>query len=410
MIRILHTADWHLGKKLDQHERTAEHHLFFSWLLTLIDREKIDALIVAGDIFDTGAPSNESLRMYYNFLVALRQTHCRQAVIIGGNHDSISTLHAPRELLRALQVQVVGGVPDNPEEQIISLTNPAGETEAVVAAVPFLRDRDVRLSVPGETASEREQRMREGIIGHYQKLVPFIQTYRDKSIPILATGHLFAAGASTSDSEKEIHVGTLGHIPGGMFPKAFDYIALGHIHRPQTVGGLQHIRYSGSPFALSFSESNDKKEVVIIEAASGQPLILRSEPVPTFRPMLRVQGNPEEVLQKVGKLNWPTDNALPVWVEVQAHTNSLISSLHDDLMQILQTKPGFGQLFLRQVRLREATGLAEQQTEYLSLTDMNPEHVFDLRLQSVGEQEKVEALKLTFAEALQGMQEKEDAV
>jgi exonuclease SbcD len=410
MIRILHTADWHLGKKLDQHDRTEEHQLFFDWLLKCIDREKIDALIVAGDIFDSGAPSNESLRMYYNFLIKLRQTRCRQAVIIGGNHDSISTLNAPRELLRALQVHVVGGVPENPEEQIIPLTNLSGETEAVVAAVPFLRDRDVRLSIAGESASEREKRMREGIIAHYEKLVPLLENFKAQQIPVMATGHLFAAGATASDSEKEIHVGTLGHIPGGMFPKAFDYIALGHIHRPQTVGGLAHIRYSGSPIPLSFSESNDKKEVVILEAAPGQPFTLWSGPVPCFRPMLRLQGTPEEVLQKAATLSWPTESALPAWVEVQAHTNSLISHLQDDLLKILHAKAGFGQLFLRQVRLREATGIHEQQTDYLSLTDMSPQHVFDLRLQSLAEQDKVEILQQTFAEALQGMQEKEGAL
>jgi exonuclease SbcD len=221
---------------------------------------------------------------------------------------------------------------------------------------------------------------------------------------------LFAAGATASDSEKEIHVGTLGHIPGGMFPKAFDYIALGHIHRPQTVGGLAHIRYSGSPIPLSFSESNDKKEVVILEAAPGQPLTLRSGPVPCFRPMLRLQGTPEEVLQKAASLSWPTESALPAWVEVQAHTNSLISHLQDDLLKILHAKAGFGQLFLRQVRLREATGIHEQQTDYLSLTDMSPQYVFDLRLQSLAEKDKVEILQQTFAEALQGMQEKEGAL
>jgi DNA repair protein SbcD/Mre11 len=410
MIRILHSADWHLGKKLDQHDRAEEHQLFFHWLLKCIEQKKIDILIIAGDIFDTGAPSNESLRMYYDFLVALHKTCCRQVVIIGGNHDSISTLHAPRELLRALQVQVVGGIPDNPEEQIIELKSKEGQTEAVVAAVPFLRDRDVRLSISGESATEREKRMREGIIGHYEKLVPLLEKYRQQGIPMLATGHLFAAGASTSESEKEIHVGTLGHIPANMFPEVFDYIALGHIHRPQTVGGLTHIRYSGSPIPLSFSESNDAKLVVVLEVQKGDPITIHTIPVPCFRPLMRLHGTPEEVLRKAATLTWPTEVALPVWVEVQAHTNNLISHLQENLLEMLQSKPGFGQLFLRQVRLREATGIAEQQTDYLSLTDMSPQHVFDLRLQSLGEEAETKGLQDTFKEALQLMQEKEGAL
>lgn len=410
MIHILHTADWHLGKKLDQHDRAEEHQLFFEWLLQCIVQEKIDALIIAGDIFDTGVPSNESLRMYYNFLVALHKTCCRQAIIIGGNHDSISTLHAPRELLRALQVQVVGGIPENPEEQMIELKSKDGHTEAVVAAVPFLRDRDVRLSISGESAAEREKRMREGIIGHYEKLVPLVESYKKKGIPVIATGHLFAAGATASDSEKQIHVGTLGHIPVNMFPEVFDYIALGHIHRPQTVGGLPYVRYSGSPIPLSFSEANDGKHVLLLKAQPSKSVTITEIPIPCFRPLLRIQGTPDEVIKKAATLMWQTDVALPVWVEGQAHTNSLISNLQDELLRILQAKPGFGQLFLRQVRLRQATGISEQQTEYLSLTDMSPQHVFDLRLQSLGEESETAALQETFSEALQLMQEREGTI
>lgn len=410
-MRILHTADWHLGKKLDQHDRTQDHQLFLDWLLTTINSQRIDALIIAGDIFDTGNPANETMRMYYNFLVQLRQTCCRQAVIIGGNHDSSSTLNAPRELLRALQVHVVGGVPENTEEQIIPLTNKAGEVAAVVAAVPFLRDRDVRLSVAGESAMEREQRIRDGIANHYSNLLPLLEDYRAKNIPLIATGHLFAQGAAASDSEKEIHVGSLGQIPAAAFPAAYSYVALGHLHRPQIVGGLPHIRYSGSPIPLSFSEANDAKQVMILDAEPGHSISVEALPIPVFRKLIRINGDPEKAKQQVIQLSIDlAANELPAWVEVQVHTNSLLTQLQDELLELLQNKPGFGQLFLRQLRLREATGIQESEPNYHQLIDMSPQYVFGLRLESLGEEADIETLQATFSEALQLMEEREGSL
>lgn len=406
LMRILHTADWHLGKKLDQNERTEEHRRFLSWLLACIESEQIDALIIAGDVFDTGAPSNESLGIYYNFLVDLRQTACRKAVVIGGNHDSISTLNAPRELLRALDVHVVGGVPDAPEEQIIALKDAAGKVCAVVAAVPFLRDRDVRLSVPGESSSDREQRLKEGISRHYFNLLPLLEPYQQQGIPLLATGHLFVQGATACDSEKEIHVGTLGQLPASAFPAAFQYIALGHLHRPQTAAGMPHIRYSGSPIPLSFSESGDRKEVVVIETGENAVLSIKSIPVPCFRPLLRIQGSPDEVKQKVAGLNVPSaPDQLSAWLEVQVHTQHLQVQLQDELLEILRTKPFADQLFLRQIRLHEAKGVHQTNVQHLQLTDMSPMHVFTLKLESTGMAAEAQMLQETFTEALQLMEE-----
>ncbi len=410
-MRILHTADWHLGKKLDQNDRSQEHQMFLDWLLDTIQALQIEALLIAGDVFDSGSPANETLRMYYNFLVRLRQTCCRHAVIIGGNHDSISTLNAPKELLRALQVHVVGGVPDQPAEQIIPLTNAAGETEAIVVAVPFLRDRDVRLSIPGESALEREQRIREGIAAHYHKLLPLVADYLNQNIPVIATGHLFAQGAAPSDSEKEIHVGSLGQVPASAFPNEFAYIALGHLHRPQSVGGIPQIRYSGSPIPLSFSEAQDEKQVVILHALPQQGLNFETITVPVFRKLLRLAGNPEKVKQLALPLQiLPTAGELPAWIEVQVHTQNLLTRLQDELQEIFNNKPGFGQLFVRQLRLREATGIGETDTGYHHLVDMSPQHVFALRIQSLGEDPETEALESTFSEALQLLEEREGAL
>jgi exonuclease SbcD len=298
-MKILHTADWHLGKKLEQSERTDEHQYFLDWLIERLNSECIDVLIVAGDIFDTGSPSNTAFQQYYRFLRRVKNTCCREVIIIGGNHDSISTLNAPKELLKYFNVHIVGGVPEEFGEQIIPIKNDSGKVELAVCAVPFLRDKDVRLSISGETSVERESRIKQGICDHYNNFKEHIQQYKLQGVPVIATGHLFAAGSSTSESEKEIHVGNLGQVCGDQFPVEFDYIALGHIHRPQVVSNLNHIRYSGSPVPLSFSESDHTKLVIILEFQEGKLVEIQELEVPCCRKLIRFKGDVSTVQNKL---------------------------------------------------------------------------------------------------------------
>jgi exonuclease SbcD len=228
---------------------------------------------------------------------------------------------------------------------------------------------------------------------------------------MIATGHLFAQGATASESEKEIHVGSLGQIPASAFPSAYSYVALGHLHRPQTVGGFPHIRYSGSPIPLSFSESNDEKQVVLLDTFIGKEITITTLPVPLSRQLIRISGDPEQVKKMLQQLTISLkQNQLPAWIEVQVHTNSLLTQLQDELLEILQKKQGFGALFLRQLRQREASGIQENTHSYHQLVDMSPQHVFDLKLESMGEEQDRETLRNSFAEALQLMEEREAAI
>jgi len=374
-MRILHTADWHLGKRLEQSERTDEHQAFLNWLIVTLQTEKIDVLIVAGDIFDTGSPSNTAFEQYYGFLRRVKDTSCREVVIIGGNHDSISTLNAPQALLKYFNVHIIGGVPEEFSDQIIEIKNSAGQVELVVCAVPFLRDRDIRLSVAGETMEERETRIKEGITGHYQKFVEHIVDYKAAHIPVIATGHLFAAGSSTSDSEKEIHVGNLGQVGGDQFPSEFNYVALGHIHRPQLINKMNHIRYSGSPVPLSFSETDDNKIVLILEFEGETMISLEEIAVPCTRKLIRIKGNLEKVKTKLALLEDPA-TLYPAWVEVQVETEGFIFDLEEQLNSIIAEKPYVERLFPRQLRIRAAKNLDEQTEEALALTDLDPRTVF----------------------------------
>ncbi|RDC66067.1 exonuclease SbcCD subunit D C-terminal domain-containing protein [Adhaeribacter pallidiroseus] len=406
-MKILHTADWHLGKRLEQCERTDEHQHFLDWLIGVIDQHEIDVLLIAGDVFDTGSPSNAALKQYYDFLWALRKTNCREVIIIGGNHDSVSTLNAPQTLLKHFRVHVVGGVPLEFTDQIIPVINASGKTEIVICAVPFLRDKDVRLSIPGETHTEREARLKEGICAHYRQIAAHIAPYKTQQIPVIAMGHLFAAGGSASESEKEIHVGNLGQIGGDQFPIDFDYIALGHLHRPQIVNSMTHVRYSGSPIPLSFSEVEDHKLILILNFSENQLVAVEELPVPCCRKLVRFKGDLDEVKRRMHAFA-VGDHLYPAWAEVQVETDNYIPDLDGQLAQITQTMPHLERVFTRQIRLKPTVALdAESFNEFTNLQELEPKDVFRKKCDSVfGEGEYFDLLS-TFDELLEKMTQTE---
>ncbi len=269
LMRILHTADWHLGARLVERDRLPEHGAFLDWLIDTLRTEQIDALLISGDIFDAANPPQDAVALYFDFLKRLADLKTVKAVITGGNHDSASHLNAPRELLRRFEVHVFGHAGEN----IVDLGG------AVIAAVPFLRERDLREGAAGETMAAVHEQVRTAIRAHYAAQLAACRGIA-QGRPIIAMGHLTVLGATTSDSERDIHIGNLGAIGADIFT-GFDYTALGHLHRPQSVGGQEIVRYSGSPLALSFSEASDAKSVVIIDTQNHSPvpiLLSKTEP------------------------------------------------------------------------------------------------------------------------------------
>ena len=253
-MRILHTADWHLGARLVERDRLPEHERFLDWLVETLRGEKADVLLVSGDVFDAANPPQDAVALYFDFLKRLADLKTVRAVITGGNHDSASHLNAPRELLRRFDVHVFGHAGEN---NVVDLGG------AVVAAVPFLRERDLRQAAAGETMSDVQTQVRAAIRAHYAAQLAACRAI-SQDRPVIAMGHLTVLGATTSDSERDIHIGNLGAVGANVFA-GFDYTALGHLHRPQKVAGLETIRYSGSPIALSFSEAADAKSIVVID-------------------------------------------------------------------------------------------------------------------------------------------------
>ena len=407
-MRVLHTADWHLGQRfISGHERTDEHRHFLEWLVETVRTQRVEVLVVAGDIFDTGSPSNQALKLYYSLLLNMRGTSCRDIVVVGGNHDSPATLNAPARLLRHLRVHVVGCVPDCFEDQVLVLDDATGKPGLVVCAVPFLRDRDVRLSVPGETAEEREARIKQGIADHYGRMAEVEQVWqlKDLGLPVLATGHLYAAGAAPSDSERTIHVGNLGQITADHFPEIFDYVALGHLHRPQRVGGREHIRYSGSPIPLSFSEVDHPKEVLLLEFGGGKLQTLEALPVPGARRLVRFHGALDEVILLLTSY----DNAgypLPAWADVQIHSELTQLEVAETLLKVIKEldRKQLEVLARRHFRLVKLRALGDEQEAEAPLTrslhDFTEREVFEQRLEAEPEASRADLLR-TFDELLE---------
>jgi exonuclease SbcD len=343
MIRLLHTSDWHLGRTLCGNKRDDEFYLFLKWLVQSLQLHRIDVLLIAGDIFDSPAPSVAAQQLYYDFLRQLVGSSCRHVVIIAGNHDSPAFLEAPRGVLKEIGVHVVGAARSESESEVIALRNPAGDIELVVAAVPFLRDRDVRSSSYGESDADRDQALVEGVRDHYAAVTAECLKLLPSGVPLVAMGHLFAAGSTVSsgDGVRELYIGSLGQVPCSVFPQDFDYVALGHLHRMQQAATLPEVWYSGSPLPMGFGEAASEKFVRVLEFhPTAKRFSLRSETiaVPSFRRLASLSGDLESLLRGVEReLLQLREQPAPLgtWLEVIYQGNEIAPDLSERLASIV---------------------------------------------------------------------------
>ncbi len=399
---ILHTSDWHLGHKLYGRNRYQEHRSFLNWLTQSIEEQQVSALIVAGDIFDSQTPSNQSLAMYYSFLSRVAQSCCRHVIIIGGNHDSPTLLNAPKEILSFLNIHIIGKVPENIEDELILLKDQSGVPELMVLAVPYLRDKDIRSSVAGESMADKQKNMISGIRDHYSRLTErAVQRMKEMGLqlPIIATGHLFCQGGKTrqGDGIRELYVGTLLHLGLDTFPDAIDYLALGHLHLPQKISQQELRRYSGAPLALSFSEAGDTKQVLLID--TDQTLTVEEIPVPCFQPLQSLSGDLNSILEQIAKLK-AADKSILLEVDYQG------KGFMDDLQeQISNAVEGSRLTVLRISNKRIRDHVLKQTTEIKTLDELTPHQVFQqcLEVNDVPVEEHAELIR-GFDTALDALQ------
>lgn len=379
-MKILHTSDWHLGRSLYGRKRYDEFDAFLTWLLESIDKEKIDVLLIAGDIFDTSTPSNRAQEQYYQFLWQVSQSYCKHVVVIGGNHDSPSFLNAPKTLLEALNVYVVGAITHDPADEVIVLyKDNTALPQAIICAVPYLRDKDIRTVAAGESSDDKNQKLIAGVKQHYAEVAAIAQQKQHsltaighKAVPIISMGHLFTAGGSTlaDDGVRELYVGSLAYVGADAFPAAFDYVALGHLHVPQRVAGTNHIRYCGSPIPMGFGEAKQTKQVNIVQFDQYNQPTVEALALPCFQPLVRIEGDLAHIQAQLQQLKAENSNA---WLEIEYTGDEIASHLSDLVLGIIDNTA----LEVRRIRnLRTAQQAVQSQQTDESLEDLDVNEVF----------------------------------
>jgi exonuclease SbcD len=356
-------------------------------------------------MFDQANPSNESRKLYYEFLKDLISMNCL-VIITGGNHDSPGILNAPKDILNMLQVYVVGNVPDQMEDEVFEFLE-NGEIGAVVCAVPYIREPDIHRFTEGETFDDKRKQVSAGIRNHFTALSEYCTEKYDPSIPVIAMGHLYAAGATTSESEREIQIGYQSPVTADDFPERFDYVALGHIHRPQFVAQQTRIRYSGSPIALSFSEKNDKKIVIELEI-TADGIEQTSHPVPAFRKLVKFTGTFDEV--KTAVESFKNNGDARAWAElqiveetvtpaIQSAVSNFVADFDSEEIEILNH---------RITSTSAPLGIIDMVDDHTQLEDLKPNMVLAKMMESESFTEEQRAMIMQAFIELQEMEEGEE--
>jgi exonuclease SbcD len=373
-IRVIVTADWHIGKRLHQEDLTEDLQMYFNWLLEKIRDHSVDYLLVAGDIFDHQNPSNDSSKLYFDFISKLLGTGCK-GVFIAGNHDSPGCIDHPASLLEHLGISVRGFFPglENVGKVFVPLKNRSGEVEAVVAAIPFLQDRFVRHMGEGEGASEIAQKIKSGI----RKVFEEVQSAKDRlypDIPCIGLAHLHAQGTIQDETEREIQIGNLEGMPADGLGR-FDYLALGHIHTGQAVVPGR-IQYASSPISLGFSENRYNHKVILLDI-DGKDIRETFLPVPKSRSLYQVKGTLKEVTEAIGRLNgkYVLASLLDILVEEQEFNPDVQGAIENWKAKLPDDK----RLKVANVRIRyqNTHTLTTGEENPLIATELSPITVFE---------------------------------
>ncbi|CAM2009168.1 exonuclease SbcCD subunit D C-terminal domain-containing protein [Acanthopleuribacter pedis] len=406
-MQLIHTSDWHLGHHLHGLNRDYEHRRFLNWLLDTLEDRRADALLVSGDIFDSANPSAAAQTLYYQFLAeSRRRLPDLDLVIVAGNHDSASRLDAPKPLLKAFNIHVIGSLGRTPSGNIdvdallVPLTNQNRETAAWCAAVPFLRPADL------PRAGKGDDWLVKGVREIYDEVFTALSQRRGPGQALVATGHAYLTGTQLSElSERKIQVGNQQAIPVDVFPEHAAYTALGHLHRAQRVGRRDHVRYSGSPLPLSLDEADYLHQVVAVTLNGEAAAKVESVPVPRAVDIIRLPK---------GKQDLTVEELLPLLHELpNRETTALARHEYPYLeLSVFLNKPEPGlRKQLEDVLTDKAVRLLKIKTKYpksresladslpqQSLSQLSPADVFTRRYQSLFEGEPSKAMTTAFHE------------
>lgn len=355
-MRILHTSDWHLGQHFMGKSRQAEHQALIDWMLGQVQAQGIDAVLIAGDIFDTGTPPSYAREQYSRLVLGMHALGV-PLILLAGNHDSVATLQESAGLLQPLGATVIAA--SGPaEEQVLLLNDREGRPGCLLCAIPFVRPREVMVSEAGQSAEDKRRGLQQAIHDYYMDVYHVAIARRDaieadtgQRLPIIGSGHLTTVGASATESVREIYVGSLEAFPTAAFPP-LDYIALGHIHRPQKVGGLEQVRYCGSPLPLSFDEAGQTKQMLRVDLdAQGLQSVTALE-VPRFQVLRSLSGDFAGLPAQLAEAAAEGSEARPVWLEISVARDDYLADLPARIQAMAEGLP------LEILRIRRQRGQA----------------------------------------------------
>ncbi|MDC9728023.1 MAG: exonuclease SbcCD subunit D C-terminal domain-containing protein [Methyloprofundus sp.] len=383
MLRIIHTADWHLGHHLHGVSRHYEHQKFFEFLLQQLKNTQADVLIVAGDIFDTANPPAAAQSQLYDFLVSARTDNPQlNMILIGGNHDSAARLDAPASLLKSLGISVIGGLSNNEEGQIdwqrllIPLYNKEKKRVAWCGAMPFLRHSDL----PPVTGTG--DNLISGVKSRYAELTQALKNQAKPDEALLLTGHCYMVGGNLSElSERKILGGNQHALPVDLFSNDIAYTALGHLHCAQTVDKHENIRYSGSPIPLSFDEKHYAHQLVQIDLHSDKSIEIEAILIPRSIAILRLPNSSsfcdlDSAITQLKALDLDSDLPLEQqpFLELRIALEKPEPSLRQKIEETIADLP-LRLLKISTVYAGKEQGLADSIKEQ-RLEDLQPEQVF----------------------------------
>jgi len=410
MLRLFHTADWHLGHQLHGISRQLEHQHFLEWLLDELQDRQADALIVAGDIFDSANPSSAAQSQLYEFLVKVKtRLPSLDIVLVGGNHDSASRLDAPSPILNALGVTVIGGLSRDGqgnidwERLLVPLTNATGEVKAWCGAMPFLRNADL------PTVEQDGDPLIAGMKTLYAELFEQLQQKAGNAESLVLTGHCYMVNGAVSElSERKILGGNQHALPLELFPDDIAYVALGHLHLAQRIGANEHIRYSGSPIPLSFDESDYPHQVVQVDIRAGQPAETVAVKIPRSVQLLRIPNGKDfaalpEVIVRLQSL---TLEDLPAEQQPLLELRIRLEKPEPGLRQ--QIEEVIAKLPVRLLKISTAYSGSEKSLADLKieerLEELQPLDVFQRCYQNKYDQDAPEAMNALFNELVESRQ------
>ena len=375
-MKMIHTSDWHLGNRMLDHARTDEFRCFLDWLLTLLEQEHPDVLLVSGDIFDTTTPGEGTREMYCDFLSRADAMGCGQVIITAGNHDGVAQLEVSRPLLRRHHCTVVTHLkPDEAANCLVPVCGEDGRELGLVCALPFLRPGEVSLP---QTEEERELSYVRGEAALYQKVASLAEAWKAEhpGLPVVAMGHLPVQGTEVTASTRSL-LGTLDVVTEDIFADVFDYVALGHIHKPSENLNAR-VLYCGSPLAMGMDEAAYTHHVLVVELGVGKREV-RAVPVPPPVHYVNAECHSREELETlVARLR--ASEAACTWLSLAYHAGDLSTPQLNDLLRAELSQERVP--IIRAAHIRPLSTLRKSGDAPVErLTDYTPERVFRRRLE-----------------------------